>query len=454
MAHYQKTTAIPCSARELYDWHDRADAFERLAPPWQSMEIVSRKGGIETGAEIHIRLKRLGISSNWLARIIEGREGSMFVDSQLEGPFSSWTHRHEFLEIDSNQCELNDSINYSLPFGKLGTFFGGGLVESDLERVFRYRHEVTHNDLATWSAFQELPRLKVLISGGYGFIGKRLANFLNSQGHFVSVLSRNPREGDVGWDPEKRSIDTNALNGFDAIIHLAGENLGAGRWNDAFKKRIHDSRINSTRLLVDTMGKLERPPGVFISGSAIGYYGESGDQLVSETVGTGSGFLAEVCEHWEAEAERGSQFVDRVLRLRTGIVLDPSDGALRKMLLPFKLGLGGSFGSGQQWMPWIALEDWIGAVYHLMLKGESGAYNLVSPCPERNSAFGKTLASVLGRPALFNVPAPILKAMIGEFAEEGLLSSCRAEPRNLLEAGFRFKYPKLGDALKLILGRS
>ncbi len=453
MAHFKRTTTIPCSAGDLYRWHGRAGAFERLAPPWQSMEIVSRKGGIEKGAEIHIRLRRLGISTDWIARIVDGMEGSLFVDSQLKGPFAEWTHRHEFSEIDANQCQLTDSIDYSLPAGKLGALVGGRFVKSDLERVFRFRHEITRNDIAAWSDFRSYPRLKVLISGGYGFIGSRLGNFLKAQGHSVSVLSRNPREGDVGWDPVKGNIDSNALNGFDAIIHLAGENLGASRWNDRLKKRIFDSRIDSTKLLVEAIGKMDHPPKVFISGSAIGYYGDCGDRLVTEAEGSGSGFLAEVCERWEAEADLGSQYADRVIRLRTGIVLDTGDGALRKMLLPFKLGLGGSFGSGEQWMSWIALEDWIAAVHHLMLKGKSGSYNLVSPNPERNRSFGKTLASVLRRPAVFNVPAPVLKAVIGEFAEEGLLSSCRAEPKGLLESGYQFLYPNLDDALKLVLGR-
>jgi len=453
MAQYQKTTTIPCAAEELYRWHGRDGAFERLIPPWQSMDIVSRKGGIEKGANIHIRLKRLGISTDWVAQITDGLEGSFFVDSQLKGPFAEWIHRHEFSEVDSHQCRLTDSIDYSLPAGKLGALFGGRFVASDLERVFRYRHEITRSDLTAWNAFRTYPRFNVLISGGYGFIGSRLADFLKAQGHSVSVLSRNPRQGDVGWDPENGSIDSKDLNGFDAIIHLAGENLGASRWNEALKKQIHASRINSTKLLVDAMEKMDRPAKVFISGSAVGYYGDCGDRLVNEADGSGDGFLAEVCKDWEAEASLGSGFVDRVICLRTGIVLDAGDGALRKMLPPFKLGLGGSFGSGEQWMSWIALEDWIAAVHHLMLKGESGAYNLVSPNPERNKSFGKTLASVLRRPAFFNVPAPGLKAAIGEVADEGLLSSCRAEPKGLTDAGYRFLYPKLGDALKLVLGR-
>ena len=296
MAQYQKTTTIPCAAEELYRWHGRDGAFERLIPPWQSMDIVSRKGGIEKGANIHIRLKRLGISTDWVAQITDGLEGSFFVDSQLKGPFAEWIHRHEFSEVDSHQCRLTDSIDYSLPAGKLGALFGGRFVASDLERVFRYRHEITRNDLTAWNAFRTYPRFNVLISGGYGFIGSRLADFLKAQGHSVSVLSRNPRQGDVGWDPENGSIDSKDLNGFDAIIHLAGENLGASRWNEALKKQIHASRINSTKLLVDAMEKMDRPAKVFISGSAVGYYGDCGDRLVNEADGSGDGFLAEVCK--------------------------------------------------------------------------------------------------------------------------------------------------------------
>lgn len=453
MAHYQKTTTIPCTARELYDWHGRPGAFERLSPPWQTTEIVSRKGGIETGSEIHIRLKRFGLSSDWVAQIRDHQEGRMFEDTQLKGPFTKWTHRHEFLETVSDKSQLSDSIDYVVPGGALGELLGGGFVSSELKRLFRYRHQITKRDLATAMAFRNSPRWKILISGGYGFTGRRLGDFLKSQGHSVSVLSRDPRPGDVAWDPGKEEIDVGALKGFDAIIHLAGENLASGRWTESLKKRIYNSRIDSTALLVDAISGLEKPLKAFICASAVGYYGDCGDRWVTESENPGSGFLSDVCVDWEKAALAGESVVEKVIRLRTGIVLDPSDGALARMLLPFKLGVGGAFGSGQQWMPWIALEDWIGAVHHLMLKGDSGAYNLSSPSPLRNKAFGKTLASVLNRPALLDIPAVALKLALGEFAEEGLLSSCRAQPQGLLESGYEFQYPELGDALRLVLGK-
>ncbi len=454
MARFRKTTTIPCTTRELYDWHNRPGAFERLAPPWQSTEVVSRKGGIEAGSEIHIRLKRFGIAKDWIARITESREGKMFEDTQVEGPFASWTHRHEFLETVSGQSQLSDSIEYVLPGGRVGHFVGSRFAETELKRLFRYRHRITRSDLRTLVAFRGFPKWNVLISGGYGFTGRRLGDFLKSQGHAVSVLSRNPREeGDVGWNPVKGELDPDSLEGFDAVIHLAGENLASGRWTEEQKRRIYDSRVNATRLLVETIERLPKPLKAFVCASAVGFYGDCGDRVVSESEGAGNGFLAEVCDAWEGAARQGEQGAEKVVRLRTGIVLDPTDGALSKMLLPFKLGVGGAFGSGRQWMPWIALEDWIGAVHHLLFKGGSGAYNLVSPKPKRNKAFGKTLASVLHRPALLNVRAPLLKIALGEFAEEGLLSSCRAAPKALLDAGYDFRYPELGDALKLVLGR-
>jgi len=415
--------------------------------------VVSRKGGIETGSEIHIRLKRFGLSSDWHARITDHEEGRMFEDSQLEGPFAKWTHRHEFLETVSGKSQLSDSIDYAVPGGTLGEALGGGIARSELKRLFRYRHRITKRDLATAVAFRGFPRWNILISGGYGFTGRRLSDFLRAQGHSVSVLSRNPRPGDVAWDPEKGEVDTDALEGFDAIIHLAGENLASGRWSEELKKRIYNSRIDSTALLVDAIGGLDKPLKAFVCASAVGYYGDCGDRWVSESDAPGKGFLSDVCVDWEKAAQDGESVAEKVIRLRTGIVLDPSDGALARMLLPFKLGMGGAFGSGQQWMPWIALEDWIGAVHHLMFRGDSGAYNLSSPNPQRNKAFGKTLASVLNRPALMKVPAVALKLALGEFAEEGLLSSCRAQPKGLLESGYTFQYPELGDALRLVLGK-
>ncbi len=451
-SRYQKDSQISCAPEELRAWHAREGAFERLGPPWQAMRVVSNEGGIEAGARVRVQLKQFGFWHDWIAEIVSSDPVKEFVDTQVEGPFAHWTHRHEFLETDSGGSRLRDSIDYSLPFGALGAAFGGRFVRSNLERAFRYRHAITKSDLEIWKRYQSEPRLRILISGGYGLIGGRLRNFLSAQGHSVSVLSRNPKPGDVRWDPAKESIDAESLDGFDVVFHLAGENLASGRWNAARKRSFWKSRVDATELLVSGLLRVSRPPRVFLTASGIGFYGDSGDRALTESDPQGGGYLADLCGAWESAANKANAFADRVIAMRTGIVLDSGGGALAKMLPPFRMGLGGALGSGAQWMPWIALEDWIGAANFLMQEGKTGAYNLCAPNPVMNRAFGKTLGRVLGRPAILDAPEFALKALIGEFAQEGLLASIRAHPERLSSEGFVFKYPNLGDALRLTLG--
>jgi len=451
---FRREVDLPCSASEAFEWHARDGAFERLAPPWDQLEIISRTGsGIEEGSTIRLKLRKFGIGKEWLAKISDRLDGAYFKDVQVEGPFSRWEHCHAFKESESSPCLLEDRIDYALPGGSFVNALAGSRVRSELDRVFSYRHEITKSDLEFWIRYKNQDRLNVLISGGYGFIGSRLSAFLSSQGHKVAALSRSPKAGDVGWDPDKGDIASDQLEGFDAVIHLAGENLASGRWNEKRKIRLWKSRVDATRLLVQALKRVNGRPKTFICASGIGYYGDRGDEVVREGDPLGQGFLAELCQAWESEAIAAEEAFDRSLRLRTGVVLDAKGGALGKMLLPFKMGLGGALGKGSQWMPWIALEDWIGSVYHLLMEGESGPFNLVSPNPVSSRDFARTLGTVLKRPAFMDVPAPILKLLFGEFADEGLLSSCRAYPAALESSGYQFRYPDLGDALRLTLGR-
>lgn len=451
---FRREADLPCSASEAFEWHAREGAFERLAPPWDHLEVVSRTGsGIEEGSTIRLKLRKFGLRKEWLAKISERMDGVSFKDVQVEGPFARWEHCHAFTDTGSASSLLEDRIEYALPGGSFVNSLAGNQVRSELDRVFRYRHEITRSDLEIWTQYRNQSRLNVLISGGYGFIGSRLGSFLSSQGHKVAILSRSPKADDVGWDPDAGMIACDQLEGFDAVIHLAGENLASGRWNERRKARLWKSRVDATKLLIQALKRVKRPPKAFICASGIGYYGNRGDDVIREGEPLGKGFLAELCQAWEAEAMAGEGVFDRVLRLRTGVVIDAKGGALGKMLLPFKMGLGGALGNGAQWMPWIALEDWIGSVYHLLMGEGRGPFNLVSPDPATSRDFGKCLGSALSRPAFMDVPAPVLKLLLGEFAEEGLLSSCRAYPAALESSGYRFKYPNLGDALRFTLGR-
>ncbi len=258
--------------------------------------------------------------------------------------------------------------------------------------------------------------------------------------------------GQIAWDPEK-PIAPEDVSGFDAVIHLAGESI-FGRWTAVKKAKIRNSRVAGTLHLASALARAEDKPKVFICGSAIGYYGNRGDETLQEGSAPGTGFLAEVCREWEEAAAPAVQAGIRTAHLRTGIVLSPKGGALGAMLVPFKLGLGGRTGDGRQWMSWIDVQDMVGAILHI-LKNElmQGAVNMVAPKPVRNAEFAATLASVLSRPAIFPMPAFVAKALFGEMGEELLLGSQRVEAEKLISSGYSFRYQELRESLEGLLGR-
>jgi len=293
---------------------------------------------------------------------------------------------------------------------------------------------------------------RILISGASGLIGTALVPTLEARGFSIMRLVRRStsRDTDVEWDPS-RPLRPELVAGFDAVIHLAGEPV-MGLWTDAKRARILNSRVLSTKHLSEALATTSQPPRVFISGSATGYYGDRGDEVLREDSSSGEGFLPEVCRQWEAATKSAEDAGIRTAHIRTGIVLSAQGGALRAMLPNFKLGLGGKIGSGRQWMSWIHMQDHIGAVRHILdHELVQGPVNLVTPSPVRNSEFTETLAKVLSRPAVLGVPAFALRVILGEMAKEILLASQRVEPAKLLGSGYRFKYQDLLGALQNIL---
>lgn len=294
--------------------------------------------------------------------------------------------------------------------------------------------------------------MKVLLSGASGLIGSALRRQLAAGGHQVHRLVRRKAEqpDEISWFPQEQTLDSDKLTGIAAVVHLAGESLAAGRWSPALKQRILASRIQGTRLLARELCRMEQPPTVMISASAIGYYGDRGASELHEDAGPGQGFLSEVCQGWEAEARAVEACGVRLVRARIAPVLSHHGGMLPPILLPFKLGLGGPLGPGDQFMSWIALSDMVNALEHCLLSDAvSGPVNFCAPQPVINQVFTDTLARVLHRPAFLPAPAFALKLALGaEMAQELLLSSARAMPRRLQASGFGFRYPKLEDALR------
>lgn len=293
---------------------------------------------------------------------------------------------------------------------------------------------------------------RILVSGVSGPIGAALLPSLNARGYKVTRLVRGSPSGEeqVAWDPVQ-PLPPRSVSSFEAVIHLAGETV-VGRWTEAKKNRILNSRVLGTRHLAEALAQAPQRPRVLISASAIGYYGDRGDEILDETTPSGKGFLPEVCRQWEAATQPATQAGIRTAQMRIGVVLSREGGALRKMLLPFRMGVGGNMGTGRQWWSWIHVQDLVGAVHHI-LKSDllQGPVNVVGPKPVTNAEFTKTLASVLSRPAIFPMPAFAARLVFGQMGEEVLLASQRVEATKLIASGYPFHYADLRKALEEIL---
>ena len=297
--------------------------------------------------------------------------------------------------------------------------------------------------------------MRVLISGASGFIGSALIPFLKSKGHNVTRLVRaktGAPEDELVWNPVARVLDAKKLEGFDAMIHLAGDPIAKGRWTPEKKTLIRDSRVKGTRFLAESLARLERPPRALLCASAIGIYGERGNENLTEESAPGQGFLADVGQEWEKACEPAAQKGIRVVNLRFGIVMSPRGGALQMMLPPFRMGVGGALGSGEQIMSWIALNDAVGAIHHVLItESLKGPVNLVAPNPVTNRVFTKTLGTVLKRPTFLPIPKFAVGLLFGEMGQDLLLGSARVEPKRLKSTGYRFQYPDLDGALRELL---
>ena len=448
-----RETTIGTSAEALWAWHASPGAFERLRPPWEHVAIVARSApGLVEGLRVTLRVRRGPISVQWTARHDGVRPGEGFVDVQEHGPFTSWRHEHRFVAGVGN-TQLEDTIAVRPPFGALGMLVAGPLLRRMLTRMLRYRHDITRHDLEQQMTTPLAP-MRIAITGASGMVGSALVPFLTAQGHTAVPVSRRPAPGGIQWDPASGTLDAAAFEGLDAVIHLAGENIAGERWTDSRKAALRESRVGPTALLARTLASLQRPPKVLISASAVGIYGDQGDAALSESARPADDFLGRLGAAWEAAAEPARQAGIRVVHPRFGIILTPEGGALAKMLPTARAGISGPLGSGDQWMSWIALDDVLGALHHLLAHSEvSGPVNTVTPSPVRNRDFATTLGAVLGRPAVLPVPAFALKLLFGEMAEATLLASTRVVPTVLESSGYQFRYPTLEAALRHLLGR-
>jgi uncharacterized protein (TIGR01777 family) len=458
MAQFRARSEMPASAEEVFAWHARPGALERLLPPWERTRVLERSGGIHDGGRVVIALHLGPAPIRWVARHTDYEPGRLFRDVQESGPFARWVHTHMTTPLTETTSTLEDSIDYEPPLGPLGQALGGPVIQAMLERQFRFRHARTRLDLERHAPYRHQAPWRIAMTGATGMLGTQLSAFLTTGGHTVVPLVRRevrPGEAAVYWDPERGVLDPADLEGFDAVIHLAGENIAGGRWTAERKARILGSREAGTRLLGETLAKLERKPRVWISASGAGFYGDRGDEVLTEASAGGRGFLADVCRAWEAGTASARDAGIRVVNLRIGVVMTPSGGALAKQLIPYELGLGGPVGSGRQYLSWIDEDDLMGVVLHaLHTDSLEGPVNATSPEPVQSAGFARALGHVLHRPAVMPLPAPAVLALFGEMGQEALLEGQRVLPQRLLDTGFRFAHPNLEASLGYQLGKS
>lgn len=427
---------------EVFAWHERPGAVQRLTPPWSPLTVVQEATSLDGGEAV----LRLPLGLRWVARHTGYAPPERFVDELVSAPLRwvvPWRHTHEF-HADGDRTRITDTVDTPVP-------------EAVLRSMFAYRHRQLGLDLAAQASARNAGDrpMTVAITGSNGLVGGALAPFLTTAGHRVVRLVRGAPHGpdERRWDPQAPAEDL--LEGVDAVVHLAGASI-AGRFTDAHRAAIRDSRIGPTTALAGLAARTPGGPRVFVSASAIGFYGpDRGDEVLAETSARGDGFLADVVHDWEQATAGAAEAGVRVVNVRTGLVQSPRGGTLRIFHPLFAAGLGGRLGDGQMWQSWIGIDDLVD-VYHRALYDErlAGPVNAVAPTPVRNAAYTATLAAVLRRPALLPVPGLGPKLLLGEEgATELAQASQRVSPEALLDLGHRFRHPTLEPALRHLLGK-
>ncbi|HEY1101515.1 MAG TPA: TIGR01777 family oxidoreductase [Myxococcota bacterium] len=457
MPVFERETPLPATAADVFAYHATTGAFSRLSPPFDTNRIVTPLPSLSEGAVAEFDVVIGPASVRWRAKHHGVRDGSDggdagFVDTMERGPFSSWRHEHIFRHVDDAHSVLVDRISWeALP--------GAGLVVPQrLERMFAYRHAVTRDDLQLRRDLGAPQPLVIGVTGASGLIGRELTALLRVLGHDVRAFHRlDPKhpgnkapKGTIGWTPSTGEVDVDAASALDAVVHLAGENIGEGRLDDAKKKRLYEQRVEQTKKLLASLAKLPAPPKVVVGASAVGFYGDRGDEHLDEDSAPGEGFLPRFCVDWQNAVLSPGPW--RAVTTRIGLVLSPAGGALGKVLPLFKAGLGGPLGDGTSWMPTIGVDDVADVIARAVFDERVvGVVNACGPTPLRNSAYTKMLGHVLHRPAVLPVPRFALKVALGDFGDN-VLDSARATSKRLVEVGHRFRHVDAEHAVRHLLG--
>jgi uncharacterized protein (TIGR01777 family) len=441
MARFEHRSAVAQPVDSLYRWLARAGSFARLLPPWLPLRLEREAPdqlALRVGfGPVHVRFGALRARDEAKRSVCVRALPCARVGFELR----------QRAEAGEGGGALVEELEVErLPEGRAAHW----------QRAARYRAGRVRSDLARHAASGLAPQT-FAVSGATGLLGRQLTAFLEAGGHRIRRLVRSaphPGAGDIFWSPERGEIEASELEDLDAVIHLAGEGVADGRWTSERRRRIRASRVDGTRLLAQSLARLRRPPRAFVCASAIGIYGDRGDAWVDVASKPGGGFLAEVVEAWETAAQPAHEHGLRVVHLRFGMLLSARGGALARMLPAFRLGLGGPLGSGGQFVSWLSLEDALGLV--LQALGDErmrGPLDAVAPVPVTQRELAAALGRVLGRPARMPVPGAVLRAALGQMAQEMLLGSTRVRPSTLESLGFAFEHPDIESALRCELGR-
>ncbi len=450
MPTFARTVSLPVDAKTVFGYHASPGALRRLIPPWADVRVVQEPASLRDGSRAVISVGLGPIRKTWVAEHFDFVESRQFCDRQIEGPFQSWTHTHRFADA-AGGSRLEDRIDYR---PGVGMAWLGPKIRGELARGFAFRHTRTRFDLTRHAAHRGSPPLTIAITGASGAIGSELAPFLTTAGHSVLKLVRGGAKAsdERSWSADSGAIEFAPAENVEAVVHLAGKNI-ATRWTDTAKREIRESRVDVTRKLCEHLASLPRKPRVLICASAVGYYGDRGEESLDENAPPGEGWLEQTCVEWENATRPAREAGIRVVNLRTAVVLSARHGALGKMLLPAKLGVAGRVGSGTQWMPWISMDDHLGVIYESLFRNDwSGPINSVTGSV-RQADFIRTLGKVLHRPAFLPLPRAAVSLLFGEMGRELLLGSTRVEPAKLKASGFEWMLPDLEGALRFELGR-
>ena len=444
---YSTVVSVDYNESLAYHFHDLS--IERGIPPSEYCQVEFLEKSKEKEI-VSLNFPKGILVRKWVFERIFLEDG--IKGRQVKGPFSFFEHHIKIKKHSVSEIEVIDEAFYRIPLGRFGKWLLGSYIRKRLLRLFKYRHHVLKKDMEQKALYPNTKPLKILLSGSHGFVGSHLQKTLTLFGHLVVCLVRHPPKDkkQIQWDPVAKKIELKALEGFDVALHLGGENIASLKWTKGKKAKIYKSRVESTAFLATSLNKLQNPPKAFLCASACGFYGKRPGEKLDETASIGKGFLAHVVHDWEISAHIFTK--GKVATLRFGVVIGLYGGIFKKMLQPYKMGLGAVIGTGREYMSWISLQDVAYQILFIMHKDSlSGAVNVVSPCPVTGEEFSKTLAKLLHRPVFLKIPSWLIKTIFQEIGEELFLADAKVCPSKLIGSEARFAYPTLKEALENIL---